>query len=197
MRWFRFVVLVCLTTIIQASFLVNLNIKPDLLLILLVFFAIYQPPPVRNRVTGNPSQVSGAIITSFTIGFAADIIGSTMGPHIISYGIFGSTLAYLHRYIAIRKIPYQFLAVFVTGFLAGALAHVLTLLKGQPAAPHVISVLFGTSLFSALVGPFLFLPCVWWMRMGSQHASRHVHRRSRATEIHKMKIQHFSRERNR
>ena len=101
MHWLRFAVLVLLATVLQASFFADLNSKPDLLLILLVFFAVY-------------CDTSDAIICSFVIGFAADLIGQTMGPQMISYGIFGSALAYLHRVIAIRQIPYQIVAIFIT-----------------------------------------------------------------------------------
>lgn len=150
MRWFRFTVLILLATILQASILANLNIKPDLLLILLVFFAIY-------------CNTTEAIISSFVIGFAADLIGATMGPQMISFGIFGTILAYLHRVIAIRKMPYQALVIFITALLAGCLAQLLNYLKGEPIAPNIYTVVFGMSLCSGLVGPFLFLPSAWWM----------------------------------
>jgi len=154
MRWFRFAVFISLVTVLQAS-LVDLvavtNIKPDLLLILLVFFAV-------------SCNTSEAIITSFAIGFAADIIGPAMGSRIISFGLFGTALAYLHCAIAIRKMPYQAIAIFTIGILAGVLAHLLTLLKGQQTAPNIYVLLFGSSLYSSLVGPFLFLPAAWWMR---------------------------------
>jgi rod shape-determining protein MreD len=165
MRWFRFAVFISLVTVLQAGLVdivavTTLNIKPDLLLILLVFFAIY-------------CNTSDAIITSFTIGFAGDIIGSAMGSQIISFGLFGTALAYLHRVVTIRKMPYQSLAIFVTGFLAGILAHFLTLLKAQPAAPGIYAVIFGTSLYSSVVGPFLFLPSAWWMRIKPHRFSRY------------------------
>ena len=162
MRWFRFAVLILIVTVLQAGladiFALAIT-KPDLLLILLVFFAIY-------------SDTSEAIITSFTIGFAADIIGSVMGPKIISFGLFGTLLAYLHRVIAIRKIAYQSAAIFITGFLAGILVHFLTYLKGQPTGSNIYTFLFGTSLYSSLVGPFLFLPTAWWMRIKTYSPGR-------------------------
>jgi rod shape-determining protein MreD len=165
MRWFRFAVFILTVTVLQASLLdiialTNLNITPDLLLILLVFFAIY-------------CNTSEAIITSFTIGFAADIIGPAMGPQIISFGLFGTILAYLHRVIAIRKTVYQSAAIFIIGLLAGAVVHILTYLKGQPTGSNVHTVLFGTSLYSSLVGPLLFLPTAWWMRIKTQRYGRH------------------------
>ena len=152
MRWFRFAVLVLLATVLQASFFADLNIKPDLLLILLVFFAIY-------------CNTSDAIITSFTIGFAADLIGRTMGPQMIGFGLFGTALAYLHQVIAIRKMTYQFLAIFVTALLAGSMVYFLNFLKGEPTPQNMFAALFGIALYSALVGPFLFLPSAWWMRI--------------------------------
>ena len=161
MRWLRFAVLTCLVTVLQASLLADLNIKPDLLLILMVFFAIY-------------SNTSSAVITSFTIGFAADIImfGSAMGPQMISFGLFGTALSYLHRVITIRKMPYQALAIFVTALLAGLLAHFLGYLRSEPTPPNIYAVLFWTSLLSGLVGPFLFLPSAWWMRIKIDRSRR-------------------------
>jgi len=158
MRWFRFAALILLATLLQASFFTDWNIKPDLLLILLVFFAIY-------------CNTSDAIITSFTIGFAADLIGRTMGPQMISFGLFGTALAYLHRVIAIRKMTYQFLAIFITALLAGLLAHFLNL-KDEQTPSKIYAALFGIALYSALVGPFLFLPSAWWMRIKIHRFSR-------------------------
>ena len=158
MRWIRFAVLVLFATILQAGFLSNFSLKPDLLLILLVFFAIY-------------SNTSEAIVSSFTIGFAADLVGLTMGPSIISFGIFGTALAYLHRVIAIRKMPYQAMAIFVMALLTGLMAHLLNSLKGQPA-PDVYRTILKVSLFSGIAGPFLFLPAAWWMRIKTNRFRR-------------------------
>lgn len=166
MRWFRFAVFILTVTVLQASLLdiiavTDLNIKPDLLLILVVFFAVY-------------CNTSEAMIASFTIGFAADIISpamGAMGPQIISFGLLGTALAYLHRVIAIRKMAYQSAAIFITSVLAGVLVLLLTYIKGQPTGSNIYAVLFGTSLYSSIVGPFLFLPSVWLMRIKT-HRSR-------------------------
>lgn len=155
MRWFRFSIFVIAVTLIQAGLvdIISLvNVRPDLLLILLVFFAIY-------------CDTTEAIISSFAIGFAADVIGSAMGAQMISFGLFGTLLAYLHRFIAIREMPYQSLAIALTGLLAGGLAFFLTYLKSQPTPPNMFTVLLGTSLYSAIIGPFLFLPSAWLMRI--------------------------------
>ncbi|MHC4844352.1 MAG: hypothetical protein ACYTEE_11165 [Planctomycetota bacterium] len=59
MRWVRFAILVLLTALLQAGLvdilsLTSLNIKPDLLLVLMVFFAVF-------------SNTKDAIITSFLL----------------------------------------------------------------------------------------------------------------------------------
>jgi len=160
MRWFRFAVLICLATLLQAGLIdaiavTALKIKPDLLLILVVFFAVY-------------CSTSEAVITSFAIGFAADIIaiGSPMGPRMISFGLFGTLLAYLHRVVTIRKVSYQSMAIFAVCLLSGMLVYFLTFLASRTTTtPDPFIALFGRSLYSSLVGPFLFLPSAWWMRI--------------------------------
>ena len=157
MRWIRFSVLICLATIIQASFLSNYIIRPDLLTIVLVFFAVY----------GN---VTDAIITSFTIGFAADLIGPTMGSFMISFGILGTSLSHLNRVIAIRRTPHQVLSIFVITILAGIMANMLNSFKGISTTEF--SVILKNSLFSCIVGPFLFKPFAWWMQIKTPRRQR-------------------------
>lgn len=159
MRWLRFAVLCLFVAILQKSFLAHLNIKPDLLVVLLVFFAIH-------------SSHRDSVITSFTIGFAADIIGTSMGPHIISFGLCGTLLAQLNRIIAIRKMRYQAAAIFLTGLLAGVLTYFLTHLKDQTASQNLCATLLWSSLYSAVVGPLLFLPSAWLMRIEAHRFSR-------------------------
>ena len=153
MRWFRFALLILAVTVLQKGLLARWGGKPDLLVILLVFFAIY-------------NNTSDAIISSFTIGFAADLVGSQMGTQMISFGLFGTLLAYLHRVIAIKRMPYQGLAIFVTSVLTGFLTNLMAYItKGEPVAVNIYAVVFLTALYSSIVGPFLFLPSAWWMRI--------------------------------
>ena len=98
--------------IAQAAFLSKFNLRPDLLIILLVFFAIY-------------NNTTEAIISSFSIGFAADLIGTSMGSQMLSFGILGTSLSYLTQVIAMRKKPYQALAIFVITILVGFLTNIL------------------------------------------------------------------------
>jgi rod shape-determining protein MreD len=162
MRWFRFAGIVIVVMLLQAG-LVDVvaiaSIKFDLLLILLVFFAVY-------------CSASDAIITSFAIGFAADTIGSAIGPQTISFGLFGTLLAYLNSIIAVRRMPYQSLVIAVVSLLSGTSALLLTFLKGQPTPPNAFLILLGTSLYSAAVGPYLFLPLLWLTNVRTHHFYR-------------------------
>lgn len=161
MRWFRFAALILLVTVLQASALANLNVGPDLLLILVAFFCFY-------------CNTTEAITTSFVIGFAADLISSPipMGVHTISFGVFGTLLAYVHRVINIRNMPFQAVAIFTTALLVGALSQLLAIFKGQVVAANIWTVLLGLSIYSGIVGPFLFLPSAWWMRIKANRFAR-------------------------
>lgn len=146
MHWPRFAALVLITTLLEASFIDTIavtshKITPDLLLILLVFFA------TRGEITE-------AIICSFVIGLAADLIptGFRMGPWILSFGIFGTGLACLQNMISLKKMPHQALAIFITGIGTGILSHFLA---GHPGG---LKSIIGTSAYSAVIGPFLLLP---------------------------------------
>ena len=167
MRWFRFAIFVSVVAVLMASGLLDIialppsSSKPNLLLILLVFFAIH-------------SNTSNAIITSFAIGFAADIsIGSIMGSLTISFGLFGTALAYLHRVIAIRKVHYQAFAIFITAFMTSTLAHFLAILRGHSTVSNVYPAILGTALYSAVVGPIFFLLASWLMRIKTHRFGRH------------------------
>ena len=75
--------LILAATVIGASEVMDVisvtdqNIKPNLLLILLVYFAI-------------SCDSYDAIICSFAIGLAADITGTLIGPYFLSFGIIGT-----------------------------------------------------------------------------------------------------------
>jgi rod shape-determining protein MreD len=157
MRWVRFSIFLLIVTLLQAGLLdvfavSSLSVKPDLLLILLVFFAVFCP-------------TADAIITSFVIGFAADLIWRTMGPYTISFGVFGTLLAYLNRVVVLKAKHYQAIVIFFVGLLAHLAAHLISLVKMTPVGQDVFKMVFWTCLYSGLIGPFLFLPTAWWMRI--------------------------------
>jgi rod shape-determining protein MreD len=165
MRWLRFAVLVLVATILQTSLVGTISVrdvKPDLLLILLVFFAISIDP-------------RDAIVASFAIGFAADLsnpVRDLMGPQIISFGVFGTLLSDVHGIVSIRRMAHQAVAIFIMGALTALLSYLLTFFRAEPAAAHFAGQLLWQPLYSAVVGPFLFFPVAWWMRIDRKGRKR-------------------------
>jgi rod shape-determining protein MreD len=148
MRWPRFAVFILVVTTLQASIVLdwlavtNLNIRPDLLLILVVFFAVR-------------CSSYDAIIISFIAGLAADLIGPPIGPHIISFGLLGSMLAHIRGIVIINSTFHQVIAIFLTGLLAESLARLLACLAGSPLTANTVGIIFGTASYSAVIWLFL------------------------------------------
>ncbi len=165
MRWLRFAVLVLVATILQTSLVGTISIwgvKPDLLVMLLVFFAISIDP-------------REAIVASFAIGFAADLsnpVRDLMGPQIISFGVFGTLLSDVHSVISIQRLTHQAITIFVIGALTALLSYLLTFFRAESAATHFVTQLLWQPLYSALLGPFLFFPIAWWMRIDRKSRKR-------------------------
>ena len=88
-----------------------------------------------------------------------------MGVYTLSFGIWGSALAYLHRVIAVRQMSYQAIVIVLMGLLSLGTCWLLSNLRGDAATKNVFKFIVGTSVYSGLVGPFLFLPIAWWMRI--------------------------------
>jgi rod shape-determining protein MreD len=158
MRWLRFALLVCFASVLQAGFLSNLSIKLDLLLILVVFFATH-------------TSTSEAIVTAFILGFAADLsgFGQAMGPQMLSFGLAGTAMAFLHRIIEIKNKLFQAVAIFLIAILTGFLIALLNYIKHQPVPSHLYNSVLYTAIISGVLGPFLFTPAAWWMRLGNHH----------------------------
>jgi rod shape-determining protein MreD len=164
MRWVRFAVFILVVTLLQDRLrdvlaVTRWGIKPDLLLILMVFFAVY-------------CNTTDAIIASFATGFAADLIGQAMGAHMISFGVVGTLLAYLHKYVAVRRLAYQALIIFVAGVLTGLATYYLNMVKGHAAVENIYVIILFTSLYSAVIGPFFFLSAAWLMRIKTERYGR-------------------------
>ena len=145
MRWVKFGSVVLAAAVLEAV-LAGWKVKPDFMLVLLVFFSIH-------------SGRRDAIISSFTIGFAADLVmlGGGMGPRMISFGLLGTVLSVLAGAVAIRNKVIEGLTILAMGLLAGLLSHFLGLIQGQTSAAGGYIAIFLTSLYSAAAGPFLFL----------------------------------------
>ncbi len=156
MRWIRFAVLLVVVTLLQAAFVESVSIggaSPDLLLILLVFFVAY-------------SNITDAIITSFIIGFTWDLIGTaSMGPGMISFGLLGTLLGYLNSIFAVRTKHRQAVVILVMGILSGILIYLLNFFKEHQAIINPGIFIWGRSIYSAIAGPFLFIPFSWVIRL--------------------------------
>ena len=152
MRWVRFLFLLWVVAILDAGNLLRLiempglPIRPDLLLIFLVFMA---------------SNLSGeeAIITAFVIGFAADASGETglMGPYTISFTVFGTLISQLRRVVLMRRMIYQGLMIFILTMFTRGSAQLLIVLRGEGLGSNAYTVLWRTAAYSAVVGPFLWI----------------------------------------
>ncbi len=165
MRWPRFAVLVLIVTILQAGWVDKIAVTrfdatPNLLLINMVFFA----------TRCNPTEV---IISSFVLGFASDIVspGYAMGPGIISFGLFGTALVYMHRLIAIRRMGHEAVAILIIGLGTGTFERLLELLVGRPFGQGWFGELAGTAIYSSVIGPFVFLLLDWLMGMKRRRRS--------------------------
>ena len=144
MRWLRFTLILLLASLLQSGSLSDfiavtaMRIKPDFLLILLVFFAIN-------------CDAYDAIIASFAIGFAADITGAVMGPFTLAFGVLGSVLTHIRQVILLKKTPHQAIIIFFIGLLAAGSAKFLALFKIQSRFGYSFWHLAGTALYSALL----------------------------------------------
>jgi rod shape-determining protein MreD len=151
MRWTRFLVFLFAITVIHASNLrdmvsvSSLNTGPDILLIILVYFAAN-----CNR--------SNTILVSFLIGFAADVssVAMLIGPYTISYGLLGGLLSLFRRQVIRKRMLYQSIAIFSIGIAGGILAELLIFAKSGAMGANTISVVLLTSFYSAVVGPLIW-----------------------------------------
>ncbi len=151
MKWFRFSMLILAVTVIGSSALMDVislteqHIKPNLLLIMLVYFAI------------NCNSYD-AIICCFAIGLAADLTGTLIGPYFLSYGVIGTALTYIRQVIILKKTAQQAFAIFITGIIIPLIAVILTKLKVSNVTNIGFSMALATSIYSAILWFLLKLP---------------------------------------
>ena len=172
MRWMRFFVFLLLATLLNAGNVLNtisvssLHIKPDLLLIMLVFFTV-------NIAT------TDAIVASFAIGFAADISGGTVGPYMITFGVVGSFISQLQRVVVMKRMIHQAAAIFVIALVAGGMVQLLLSFKTDEPMSNVFRMILGGAVYSAVAGPLVWmflLTMVFWLGAQPRRHSRLSHR---------------------
>jgi len=151
MKWFRFTLLILAVTVISASSLMDVialtdkHIKPNFLLILAVFFAMN-------------CDSYDVIICCFSIGFAADITSTLIGPYFISFGVIGTILSHIRKIILMKKTSQQAFAIFVTGILIQLFAIILMKIKVSNAAVPDFFETVATSAYSAILWFLVKLP---------------------------------------
>ena len=151
MRWIPFIVVLLLFMLVASSGLLDFisfgdyNIKPSLMLVVMVFFAIN-------------CETAEAIACSFAIGLAADISSSAMvmGPHTVSFGIIGTAISFLQAPIIMKRLIYQAICIFLSGLLAATMAEAMIYNKSGFTL-NSFTVIAMTTLYSALIGPFVWM----------------------------------------
>jgi rod shape-determining protein MreD len=151
MKWFRFAFLILAATVIGSSALMDVialteqNIKPHLLLIMLVYFAI------------NANSYD-AIICCFAIGLAADLTGTLIGPYFLSYGIIGTLLAQIRKIVILKTTAQQALAIFVTGLFVQLVAVILIKFKAANLSGAGFAATMMTAMYSAILWFLIRIP---------------------------------------
>lgn len=150
MRWIRFTIVLVLITLLNSSVLMDiisfgsLHIKPDLLLILLVYFSIN-------------CNAYDTLIAAFAIGLAADISGSAMGPATLMYVLLAGAISFIRQVVIMKRAIHQSLAVFIVGLIAGLSIELLVLIKTGRCVSSVWIFVPATCLYSAIAAPFVWV----------------------------------------
>jgi rod shape-determining protein MreD len=149
MRWVSFTIILFIAIVLEAGSLLNLfaiggwYIRPGILITLLVHYAF----SCRSR---------DAIICSFVIGFAADLTGCVMGPHMICFGLLGLLLNQSNQILFARRAIYKAMIVFAIYLIAETFSHWLGLLKGLDTKDSYYSILLFTAVYSAVISPVIW-----------------------------------------
>lgn len=149
MRWVSFAFVLLIATLLEAGSLLNVfaiggwYIRPGILITLLVFYSF-------------SCQSRDAIICSFVIGFAADLTGDVLGPHIICFGLLGLLLNQSNQILFARRAVYKAIIVFAVYLIAETFSHWLGLFKGLDTKDSHYSIMFFTALYSAVISPIIW-----------------------------------------
>lgn len=149
MRWFLFLIILLIATLLEAGNLLNVfaiggwTIRPSILITLLVYYSF-------------SSRSRDAIICAFIIGFTADLTAPVMGPHMLCFGLLGVLLNQSSQVILARRAIHKAMIVFAVYFIAETFSHWLGLLKDIPSQSNYYSILFFTAVYSAIISPVIW-----------------------------------------
>ncbi len=151
MKGSRFILILLTVTLLNAGQWMGIlavgqqQIRPDLLLIAMVFFA-------GNCATGE------AMYASFLIGLAADLSSetATIGPCILSFGIFGTLLSQIRRVVVMQRVVFQAVTIFMMSLLILPTMYLLIRAKTGQGLSHPMSAILGQAAYNAIVGPIFW-----------------------------------------
>jgi rod shape-determining protein MreD len=161
MKWVRFTFLILGAAVIQSSALMDIvsltdmHIKPDILLVLLIYFAIN-------------CESYDVIITSFAIGLAADITSTQIGPCFLSFGIIGTALSHIKKVILLKHTRQQALTIIAAGILVYSIAVILAKFR-VPSTTGGLFKIFAISVYSGILWFLIRWPVITlgkWIGVG-------------------------------
>lgn len=152
MKWTPFLIFLAVIMLVSSSSLGDFisvgdyNIRPSLMLIVMIFFAIN-------------CEIYEAMICSFVIGLAADISSSAMviGPHTVSFVFVGTAISFLQGPVVMQRLVYQGICILLSGFVAATMTEAMIYKKLSGMTLYSFEVIAMTVLYSALIGPFIWL----------------------------------------
>lgn len=149
MRWFSFIIILLIATLLEAGNLLNLfavggwYIGPSVLITLLVYFSLVCRP-------------HEAITCCFMIGLAADLASGLMGPHMVCYGLLGVLLNSAAQMLIMKRAISKALFIFLVYLVAEIGAYWIGLLKTRQPQPDIYSISLLVGLYSAIVCPLVW-----------------------------------------
>ncbi|MEN8127249.1 MAG: rod shape-determining protein MreD [Planctomycetota bacterium] len=171
MRWFVFFIILLIATLLEAGNLLKLfavggrYIGPSILITLLVYYAL-------------ACRTKDAIICSFLIGFAADIIAGPMGPHTVCFGLIGLLLNQANQVLLVQRAVFKALVVFVVYLIAETLSYWLGFFKEHNVQNNYYTIMFFVGIYSAVISPILWsilAALSGWANIKKTRASRVYH----------------------
>lgn len=122
----------------------QMNFRPDVMIILMVFFAL------------KFESISG-LIACFLLGLGADIVSLPMGPFVIAFTIAGALIANIRKSSVADNIVFQAILIFVATIVILGGAEFIKYIADKDVSSHLIKRIFVTGLYNLVFGPILLL----------------------------------------
>lgn len=143
------VLLLTLQTTLWSAFSIQ-NVRPDLLLILVLYLALSSSP------------ISGGIL-AFSLGYLMDLFsGNTIGLYALSRPLVFYGVRHFRSRFYLEGLPFQFFFVFMSVLAEGVFVYFLWAGLSRPSFSFHVPLSFGwpliaQALFTGLAAPFCFL----------------------------------------